>query len=108
MIRLKKQENIRSAQKDLTGKAPARGRLLKLRIYTQWREARDDSHDRMDGNNRKKKTISKPQIKIKKVQFKSKTFVCQLQFGGAMSFLLSTNNARNSGNFFFRKFALPL
>jgi len=35
MIRLKKQENIRSAQKDLTGTAPVRRRLLKLRIYTQ-------------------------------------------------------------------------
>lgn len=62
MIRLKKQEKIRSAQKNLTGTAPVRRRLLKLRIYTQRKEARDDSVDRLDRNN-KKKTISKPQIK---------------------------------------------
>lgn len=62
MIRLKKQEKIRSAQKNLTGTAPVRRRLLKLRIYTQRKEARDDSVERLDRNN-KKKTISKPQIK---------------------------------------------
>jgi len=50
MIRLKKQENIRSAQKDLTGTAPARRRLLKLKIYAQRKEARDDNQDRMNGN----------------------------------------------------------
>ena len=72
MIRLMKQENIRSAQKDLTDTAPVRRRLLKLRIYTQRKEARDDSDNRMDGNNRKK-TFSKPQIKTTKVQIKSKT-----------------------------------
>ena len=65
MIRLKKQENRRSAQKDLTGTTPARGRLLKLWIFTQRKETRGDSHDRMDGNNRKK-TISKFQIKLGK------------------------------------------
>ena len=54
MIRLKKQENIRAAQKNLTGTAPVRRRLLKLRIYTQRKEARDDSNDRRDRNNRKK------------------------------------------------------
>lgn len=48
MIRLTKQENTRFLQKDLTTTTPARNRLLKLKINTQRKEARDDSDKRIE------------------------------------------------------------
>lgn len=79
MIRLKKQENIGFLQRDLTGTTPARRRLLKLRINTQRKEARDDSEKRIERISRKK-TISKPQIKIKMLKLKVKLLFANCSF----------------------------
>ena len=65
MIRLTKQENTRFIPKDSTGTTRARNRLLKLKINTQRKEARDGSDKRIE-KKLSKKAISKPRMKLLK------------------------------------------
>lgn len=65
MIRLKRQGNTRFLQRDLTGTTPARRKLLKLRINTQRKEARDDRENKNRQKQSKKNYFKTSNIKIK-------------------------------------------